>query len=222
MKTRDSARMLAQSMVATGARMGLRTTALLTDMNQPNGRLAGNAVEVDEAIACLSGQGPEDLQRLTLALAAEILLLKDLASSPQQAEAILQDHLCSGRAREKFDEMIAAQGGDLKAPRRRAPECVVSAQRSGFTRAIDTEALGMLIVDLGGGRKAMGQAIDHCVGLEMLVRLGDQIEAGQPLVRIFAQAKDHEWAVGRVAAAIAIESEPGAELPLIAERVTAS
>ncbi len=221
MKTRDSARMLAQSMVATGARMGLRTTALLTDMNQPSGRLAGNAVEVDEAIACLSGRGPEDLQRLTLALAAEILLLKDPTSSPQQAEAILHDHLCSGRAREKFEEMVAAQGGDLKAPRRRGPESVLFAQRSGFVRDIDTEALGMLIVDLGGGRKAMGQQIDHCVGLEMLVRLGDRLEAGQPLVRIFAQGKDHEWAAGRIAAAIAIESDPGADLPLIAERVTA-
>ena len=140
-------------MVATGARMGLRTTALLTDMNQPNGRLAGNAVEVDEAIACLSGRGPEDLQRLTLALAAEILLLKNLASSPQQAEAILQDHLCSGRAREKFDEMVAAQGGDLKAPRRRAPESVVSAPRSGFARTIDTEVLELPL--------AVGQARGH-------------------------------------------------------------
>ena len=123
MKTRHSARLLAQSMVATGARMGVRTTALLTDMNQPSGRLVGNAVEVNEAIACLSGRGPEDLQRLTLALATEILLLKELAGSPRQAEAVLRDHLCSGRAREKFDAMVAAQGGDLNA---RAPCLMVN------------------------------------------------------------------------------------------------
>ncbi len=221
MKTRDSARMLAQSMVATGARMGVRTTALLTDMNQPLGRLAGNAVEVDEAIACLSGRGPEDLQRLVLALAAEILLLKNMASSAQQAEAILCGHLCSGRAREKFDAMVAAQGGDLTAPRRRAPDSVVCADRSGFVRQIDTEALGYVIVDLGGGRKVLGQEVDHCVGLDMFVRLGDHVEAGQPLARIFAQGNDHEWAASRIAAAIALEPEPGPDLTLIAERVTA-
>ncbi len=222
MKTRHSARMLAQSMVATGARMGVRTTALLTDMNQPLGRLAGNAVEVDEAIACLSGGGPEDLEQLSLALAAEILLLTDLAGSPQQAEAVLRDHLDSGRAREKFDAMVAAQGGDLNAPRRRAPDSVVSAGRSGYVRDIDTEELGTLIVDLGGGRKVLGQAVDHSVGLEMLVRIGDHLEAGQPLVRIFGQGDDHEWAARRIAAAIVLGPEPGPDLPLIAERVTAS
>jgi pyrimidine-nucleoside phosphorylase len=221
MKSRDSARLLAQSMVATGARMGVRTTSLITDMNQPNGRLAGNAVEVDEAIACLSGQGPEDLQRLTLALAVELLLLKNLAGSFQEAEKLLRDHLSSGRAREKFDEMVVAQGGDPNAPRQRAAESVVRAGQAGFVRTIETETLGMLIVDLGGGRKALGQKVDHSVGLQMLVRLGDPVEAGQPLVRIFAQGNDHEWAVPRIAAAIALDAEPGPDLPLIAERVTA-
>ena len=115
--------------------------------------------------------------------------------------------------------MVAAQGGDLNALRRRAPESVISAGRSGFVREIDTEALGMVIVDLGGGRKALGQEIDHSVGLEMLVRLGDRVEAGQPLVRIFAQGNDHEWAAGRIAAAIELGPEPGPDLPLIAERV---
>ena len=221
MKTSDSARMLAQSMVATGARMGVRTTALLTDMNQPIGRLAGNAIEVDEAIACLSGRGPEDLLRLTLALATEILMLKNLASGPQQAESILRDHLCSGRAHQKFEEMVVAQGGDLNVPRRRAPESVVRAERSGYVLKIDTEALGMLIVDLGGGRKALGQEIDPSVGLEVLVRLGDHLEAGQPLVRIFARVNDHEWAASRIAAAIALEPMSGPDLPLIAQRITA-
>jgi pyrimidine-nucleoside phosphorylase len=220
MKTRDDARLLAQSMVATGARMQVRTTALLTDMNQPTGRLCGNAVEVDEAIACLSGQGPEDLERLVLALAAEILLSKSLATTAEQAEAILRDHLHSGRGKEKFAEMVAAQGGDLNASRPRAADNVICASQSGFVRQIDTEALGMLIVDLGGGRKAVSQKIDHAVGLEMLVRLGDSVEPGQPLVRIFAQENDHEWAAPRITAAITVGPGPGAVMPLIAERVT--
>lgn len=207
-------------MVAVGRKMGLRTTSLLTDMNQPCGRLAGNAVEVDEAVACLSGEGPEDLQRLSLALAAEVLMMENVAGNPQQAEAVLRDHLGSGRAREKFDEMVAAQGGDPRAPRPRSPDRVVCAERPGFVRAIDTEALGTVIVDLGGGRKTLGQKIDHFVGIEMLARLGDRVDAGQPLVRIFAREGDHGWARERIAAAIAIADEPGAEFPLIVERIT--
>ena len=116
MRTIDSAEVLAKSMVATGARMGVRTTALLTDMNQPTGRLVGNSVEVDEAMSCLSGSGPPDLQCLSLALAAEILVMENAPGDRQQAETILRSHLDSGRAREKFDEMVAAQGGDPSAP----------------------------------------------------------------------------------------------------------
>jgi pyrimidine-nucleoside phosphorylase len=221
MKTMDSARILAQSMVATGERMGVRTTALLTDMNQPTGRNVGNGVEVDEAVACMSGSGPADLVRLALSLAAEILVTENAACDRQQAETILRSHLDSGRAREKFDQMVVAQGGDPAAPRRRAPESVVSAERSGYLRKLEADALGMLVVDLGGGRAMLGQAIDHSVGLEMLVRVGDRIDTGQPLVRLFAREGDHDWASGLITAAMTIADDPGPELPLIAERITA-
>jgi pyrimidine-nucleoside phosphorylase len=221
MKTMDSARVLAQSMVATGERMGVRTTALLTDMNQPTGRYVGNSVEVDEAVACLSGSGPEDLLRLAIALAVEILVMENAAGDRQHAETIIRSHVHSGRAREKFDEMVAAQGGDPDAHRPRAPESVVTAETSGFLRKLEADALGMLVVDLGGGRAKLGQAIDHSVGLEMLVRVGDPIETGQPLVRLFAREGDHDWASGLIAAAMMIADEPPAQLPLIAERITA-
>jgi thymidine phosphorylase len=145
--------------------------------------------------------------------------MENTACDRQQAESILRSHLDSGRAREKFEEMVVAQGGDPNAARRRAPESVVLAETSGYLRELDAAALGMLVVDLGGGRAVLGQAIDHSVGLEMFVRVGDRIDAGQPLVRLFAREGDHEWAAGLIAGAVKIADEPGADHPLIAERI---
>ncbi|HEV2969683.1 MAG TPA: thymidine phosphorylase [Pirellulales bacterium] len=222
MKSLDQARILAQAMVDTGSRMGVKTTALLTDMNQPNGRLAGNAVEVDESLEVLAGGGPADLREVTLALAAEVLRMKGLAADRESALAMLSGHLSSGRALEKFREMVAAQGGNLDAPRLRAPGSLVPAGRDGYVTSIDTEQLGMAIVDLGGGRKKVGDAVDHSVGVEMLVRVGDKVEQGQPLVQIFARPADREWATRRIAEAIQISEEPCAPLPLIVERIASS
>ena len=132
MKSKDDARRLAQSMVSVGSRMGGKTTALLTDMNQPNGRLAGNAVEVDESLEVLAGGGPDDLREITLALAGEVLLMKRLAASAEQAQATLSGHLASGRVMSKFREMVHAQGGDLDAPRSRAAKSTIAAAANGF------------------------------------------------------------------------------------------
>src|SRR5262249_30397041 len=143
MKHKADAHRLAQSMVGVGARMGIRTTALLTDMNQPNGRLAGNAVEVDESLETLAGGGPEDLRELSVALAAEVLLMSEVAAGHAQARAILEEHLRTGRALAKFHEMVQAQGGNLDAPRPRAPASSVVAEESGFITAMDVEQLGL-------------------------------------------------------------------------------
>ena len=142
MKTADQARELARSLVATGKRMGVATTALLTDMNQPLGRMAGNAVEVDESVAALEGRGPADLMEVTLALGAELLVFgrrwrqrSDAGRAPT-----LQQTIDSGAAREKFAEMVRAQGGDLDAPRPVAPASEVAAPARGYVAAIDAEA----------------------------------------------------------------------------------
>ena len=121
MKTRDQARLLARSLVETGSRLGLRTTALVTSMNQPNGRMIGGSVEIDESLEILAGSGPADLRELSLELAAEVLVMTSLAADTAAARATLTSHLDSGRALEKFREMVTAQGGDLDAPRRRRP-----------------------------------------------------------------------------------------------------
>jgi pyrimidine-nucleoside phosphorylase len=218
-KARDDARRLAQLMVAVGSRMDVKTTALLTDMNQPNGRMAGNAVELDESLDVLAGGGPDDLREITLALATEVLLMKRMAESSEQARRTLLGHLSSGRAMTKFREMVRAQGGDLDSPRPRGDKATLTADDNGFLGSIDVEQLGWAIIEMGGGRKHVGQSIDHSVGLEMLVRLGDRIERGQPMVNIFARAENRDAALAQVRTAIQIVKEPCAPPPLIAERI---
>lgn len=194
MKSLEEARQLAHSMVAVGTRMGVPTTALLTDMNQPLGRMIGNAVEVDESLAVLSGEGPKDVIELVLALGTELLLSTGIVGSRDEATRRLSEQIRSGRGLEKFREMVAAQGGDLDAPRELARSSEVTAEHAGFITDIDAEQLGNALIELGGGRRQMSDRIDHSVGLEMLVRLGDEVEQGQPLVRVFADPH----AVGRV------------------------
>lgn len=219
MKSLDDARRLAQSLVATGTRMGVKTTALLTDMNQPLGRMAGNAVEVEESLAALRGEGPQDLMEVTLALGCELLLATGKAATNDQARGRLQSELASGRALEKFCEMVAAQGGDLDAPRPIAPASEICADREGYVSSIDAEQLGLAIIELGGGRQIMSDAIDHSVGLEMLVRLGDRAARGMPLVRLFSPAGKRSAASAPIAAAIVIAAEPPPAEPLIVERI---
>ena len=219
MKTREQARALAVSMVDVGAMMGLETAALLTAMDQPNGRLAGNAVEVDEALETLAGAGPPDLRELCLALAGETLLLKALAANPGDARAQLIGHLDSGRAAEKFREMVAAQGGDLDAPRPRAPAWPLPARDTGVIASIEGEQLGMAIVEMGGGRKELRDPVDHTIGVEMLVRLGDRVERGQPLMNVFATPTARALGFPLLESCIRIGGTPMASEPLIAERI---
>jgi pyrimidine-nucleoside phosphorylase len=218
MKTLDQARALAHSLVSVGKQMGVPTTALLTDMNQPNGRLAGNAVEVNESLEVLAGGGPADVRELTLALGAELLMMTGTADTLDQARSRLAARLDDGSAFEKFHEMVRAQGGDLEAPRPVAMENVIAASFSGCLASLDTEQLGLAIVELGGGRKKVGDLVDHSVGIEMLVRHGDWIKAGQPLVKIFARPDTIESVRNDVLRAFVLDHEAEPR-PLIIERI---
>ena len=203
MKTRDQAVQLADSMVRAGKRMGVQTTALVTDMNQPLGRMCGNAVEVAETLDCLAGEGPDDLRYVTLALGAELLLSAGRCASQKEAETLLVDRLDSGAAREVFEQMVVAQGGNLKTGCRIADEQFVLAERSGFVTKMDTEALGLAVIDLGGGRRRMGDSINHSVGLEMLARIGGEVSAGEPVARVFAD-RQVPAIISRISGAITI------------------
>ena len=221
MKTLDQARALARSLVDTGERMGVRTTALVTDMNQPNGQLIGNAVEVEESLTALTGGGPDDLMEIILALGSELLISTGQAASADESRRVLTDHLASGRALEKFQQMVAAQGGSLNAPRpvaRHTDDAV--AERAGYVSYNDAERLGLAIIALGGGRKKLGDKLDLSVGLRMLVRLGDFVDRGQPLVNILADEDAAAGVVPLLESAITIAETPFVAGPLIVERIT--
>ena len=218
MKSLDDARELARSLVETGRRMGVRTSALLTDMNQPLGRMAGNLNEVHESLAVLQGRGPADLWDCTRELAAELLVLAFRASDHQAARKLLDEKIAAGEALAKFREMVAAQGGDLDRLPPLPASGEVAADRAGFILSIQTEHLGQAIIELGGGRKLMTDALDHVAGLEMCVRIGDRVESGQPLVRVFPAEKAS--AVGNLlASAFSYSDQPVPPLPLIVERI---
>ncbi|MCZ6727894.1 MAG: thymidine phosphorylase [Acidobacteria bacterium] len=187
MQTPERARALADSLVAVGRTYGVATSALLTDMDQPLGRMIGHANEIDESVAALEGRGPQDLIEVTLALGAELLVATGVAADEAAARGLLQDEIDSGAGRETLARMVAAQGGDLEAPRPLAAVSEVAAAEAGWVVAIDAKALGLAAIDLGGGRKRQGDRIDHSVGLEILVRRGDQVESGQPLMRVFGE-----------------------------------
>jgi pyrimidine-nucleoside phosphorylase len=219
MKSLPDAQALARSMVAAGRRMGVPTTAVLTDMNQPLGRMAGNAIEVDESVAALQGKGPADLMDVTLVLGAELLVLTDPETTLEHARMRLQQAIDSGAGLEKFREMVAAQGGDLDAPRPVAPAHEVAAPRAGYVSAIHTEQVGRVIIELGGGRKKLDDVLDLSTGLEMLVRLGDCVDQGQPLVRVFARPEAAEMVQDELLAAITIGDHRVEPPPLIVERI---
>jgi len=188
MKTREQAEALAQSLTRVGELSGVRTMALITDMNQPLGRLCGHAAEVVESLDVLSGNGPEDVRKLTVALGVELLTASKIDASAAAAASRLNRKLDSGEARECFCRMVAAQGGDLDSVCQLAPEMIVESSQSGFVAAINLEVLGHVIVELGGGRKQADHSVDHSVGLDVLMRVGAQTTAGEPLVRVFGHA----------------------------------
>ena len=216
MKTREQATELAHSLVDTGNRMGVRTTALITDMYQPLGRMCGNAVEVIESIDVLKGTGPDDVRLLTVELCAELLVSVGIDRDMEAARQRCMILLDNGAAYERWCRMVEGQGGIPAATLAVAPASELKADRAGVVSAIDTEALGLAIISLGGGRRRMGDPIDHSVGLEMLVRLGDVVGRGAPLVRIFSKHPDLVTAMVRQAISI---GDHGHAPPLIVERI---
>lgn len=190
-----AARELAESLVTVAQGAGLATTALITDMNQVLGRTAGNALEVAEATAFLRGE-PRDsrLAEVTLALSAELLQLGRLAANAEQARRKLVAALDSGQAAERFAQMVAALGGPTDWLERavaylpKAPVIEpIFAERPGYVSAMDTRAIGWLIVQLGGGRRQVSDLIDYAVGLSDVCQIGEWVDEQQPLARVHAR-----------------------------------
>jgi pyrimidine-nucleoside phosphorylase len=222
MKSLGDARCLAKSLVAIGRSLNLETTALLTDMSQPLGTKIGNALEVDEAILTLKGQGPADLVKVTMELGAELLLLAGRHSTLAEAKGQLEKKITTGNAFEKFAQMVAAQGGDLEAPRKVAACREFRPSESGYLHSLNTEALGWAVIELGGGRKLKKDRIDHSVGLQMLARIGDPVSSTRPLMKIYASQSKADDIRPLLAEAIKISLTPPTPPELFHDRITGS
>src|ERR1700692_2053676 len=194
MKKIEDAVNLAELLVETGTRMGKKVVALLTDMNQPLGRKAGNAMEVAESIEVLAGAGPKDLRELCLELAAWMFYLGERVKTLDEGKKLSSDLIASGQALEKFHEIVGLQGGDVGVvddPRRLAharQTLDVTSPADGFIAATQCEQLGVACVVLGGGREKKEDTIDPAVGLEFRKRIGDAVERGEPLCTLHYNA----------------------------------
>lgn len=218
---------LARTMIGLGQSHGCRTVALLTAMDRPLGRAAGNALEVEESIAGLSGEGPADLMEVTYALGVEMLLAARLAGGTDEARRMLEESITSGHAREKFGQLVEAQGGNpaiLDDPAALPQADVIeifSAPRDGVVRRVEPRRIGRAIIALGGGRQQVDDVVDPAVGFVITARPGDAVRAGEPIASIHARSEDAAAGAAR-ALAEAIEIGEAAPVPpLISRRVTA-
>ena len=217
---------LARTMIGIGQARGCPTVALLTAMDRPLGRACGNALEVEEAIAGLRGDGPEDLMEVTYALGVEMLLLVDSAEDASDARQQLEKSVTSGRALEKLAQIIEHQGGNAQVIDRpdllpQADEVdVYRAERGGVVAQVEPRRIGRGILELGGGRRTMDDSIDPAVGFVIPAKPGDRVEQGEALASIFARDA-RGIAAGRKALQEAIVvGERGTLSPLISHRVT--
>jgi thymidine phosphorylase len=225
----EAARELAKSLVAVANSAGLKTSALITDMNEPLASAAGNAVEVLNAVDYLTGAHRDPrLDAVTMSLAAEMLVLGGLAKTVPDGETMARHALASGKAAENFQKMVGALGGPkdfVEAPMKHLPKAKVTkpveAEREGIVSAIDTRALGLAVVSLGGGRTRAEDPIDHSVGLTALAGLGDEVGPGRPLATVHAcDDGTAAAAISAVRAAYRL-GEPPSGRRLIYERIGA-
>lgn len=196
MKTREEATRLAETMVEVGTKMGRTMAALLTDMNQPLGHTAGNALEIIETIDCLRGDGPEDLMTVTLELSAYMMLLTEKAETLDGARDMLRGFIASGMALERFRTMVRLQGG--------TPEIVddtsllpsadmkrdLPAPASGYVSAVNAETIGKACIVLGAGRREVEDTVDHAVGVSGIAKIGFEVKKGDTLLTLHANCTE--------------------------------
>ena len=223
----EDARRLARAMVGVGRARGLAVTAVLSAMDRPLGLTVGNALEVREAVACLAGEGPDDLRDLVRELAGEMALSAGLVPAVEEGRGCAADVLAGGGALERFRRLVKAQGGTLRLSRDDyglpvAPMTrVVAANRGGMVSRINPRALGYGVIPMGGGRTRRDQDIDPRVGFELCARVGDQVSRGDPLAIVHGASPDDLLVGARVLEdAVEVADRLGDDpLPLVLERV---
>lgn len=221
MKTPEDAKLLAKEMVSIGTHVGRKTVAIISDMDQPLGFAIGNALEVEEAIETLKGNGPKDLLELALELGSNMVVLAGKAKDTDEAKSMLMETINKGTALAKLKEFVVAQGGDAsviddtsKFPKAKYV-LEVRAKESGFVSKIYSENMGLIAMELGAGRATKESIIDLAVGIVLDKKRGDKVEAGDILAYVHANDMDlGEKAVDKIIKNYEI-SQRFDEIPLI-------
>src|SRR5580692_4056251 len=226
MKTEDDAAFLAELMVETGERMGKQMVALITDMDQPLGRMIGNSLEVVEVVELLRGEGPEDLRQLCLELAGWMLHLGGVAKSVAAGKKQSETLLTAGKAIVKFRQMVELQGGDPRAidDPKKLPQAhhtmTVSSSKTGYLAALQCEQVGTACVILGGGRERKEDSVDPAVGIVLHRKVGDRVAAGEPIATIYYNSGSRvERAQQLLEESCGISDSPPSEKRLLIHRV---
>ncbi|GAX05656.1 pyrimidine-nucleoside phosphorylase [Secundilactobacillus pentosiphilus] len=198
MKTEEQARALAKALVSIGQNAGMDCMALISDMNQPLGRMVGNALEIQETIDILKGQGPADITDLVLTLGSQMVVLAQKAQTLAEARQMLEEVVANGKALESFRQMVIAQGGDERVvddptimPQAKY-KIDLPAKSSGVVAQMTADEIGIASMLLGGGRQTKDDPLDYAVGIELKKKVGDPVEAGEPLLTIYANQEDIE------------------------------
>jgi pyrimidine-nucleoside phosphorylase len=225
MQTKSDARKLAKAMVALGNQCGTNTRAILTDMNTPLGRAAGNWLEVKESVDCLENKGPDDLRQLVLDSAAHLFVQTRKTKSIVTARKLAEDCLNSGEPHAKWNEMLVAQGADLKAFNKKlsldSTASVVlelKSSRAGFVSRCDAKIIGEVIRDLGGGRLTKDSKINYDAGMDKIAKPGESVEKNSVLARIHAASRAQgEIVISRTQSAFEFSAKPIKAAPLVQE-----
>lgn len=215
MKKEEDAIALAEEMVKIGRGAGKKTIALVTDMNQPLGNAVGNSLEVVEALETLKGKGPEDLTHLSVELASYMIVAAGGCDNIDSARKMAADMISSGKALDKFRQLIAAQGGnenvieDYSLFPQASVVSEVKAEKSGYISSICTSQVGVASLLLGGGRETKESVIDLSVGIILSKKVGDRVEAGDTVATLYANDKDKlEMARDRLMASYEFSQNP--------------
>lgn len=226
MKTAEDARKLAKAMVQIGNSVGRQTMAIISDMSQPLGRAIGNALEVQEAIDTLKGNGPEDLTELCLTLGSQMVVVGEKAETLEEARAMLQKVIDDGTALEIFKQFIKWQGGnenvvdntDLLPKAAFVTE--LPATESGYVTYMEADEIGTAAMLLGAGRATKESEIDLAVGIILNKKVGDRVEKGESLATIYANSEDIQDVINKLHKNIQIEATQQDAPPLIYEVIT--
>lgn len=196
MKTEDQARALAKALVSIGKNAGMDCMALISDMNQPLGRMIGNALEIQETIDILKGEGPDDITNLVLTLGSQMVVLAKRAKTLDEARQMLEEVVADGKALESFRQMVIAQGGDERViddptimPQAKY-KVDLPAKSSGVVAKMTADEIGVASMLLGGGRQKADDQLDYAVGIELKKKVGDAVSEGEPLLTIYADRED--------------------------------